>query len=60
MVDFQPYLTVLRDLSETVYVWGGWSGGREGGELFKLSPNKDLLLLSVDNIDLTYFCYNSI
>lgn len=39
---------------------GGWGGRRKGGGLFKRFPNKNLLLLSVVNIDLTYFCYNSI
>lgn len=37
---------------------GVWS--KRGGRLCKPSLNKDLLLLSVVNIDLTYFCYNSI
>lgn len=39
---------------------GGMGWRERRGRLFKLSPNKDLLLLSVVNIDLTYFCYNSI
>lgn len=39
---------------------GGMGWRERGGGLFKLPASKDLLPLSVVNIDLTYFCYNSI
>lgn len=49
-----------RPFRNSICMGGDGVEGESGEDCLNCFPNKNLLLLSVVNIDLTYFCYNSI